>query len=96
MQSQRYAQVVPGFGPLIVAAALTVGAIGGYAFRATSVQLAPAVANVGATNDGHTTLVPRSVREGEAARTPLIPRSVREGEAADVPMEFQTDPTISR
>ena len=80
MQAQRYAQLSHGVTPFVVAGALLIGAAGGYALRATAIQLAPAAATTETGDTTHTVLIPRSVREGEAApdHSVLIPRSVRE------------------
>lgn len=95
MQSQTYVQLSQGLTPYVVAAALLVGVIGGYAFRATAIQLAPAAATTEAGDAAGTVLIPRSVREGEAASNVLIPRSVREGEASMAP-QLELDPAITR
>ena len=98
MQSQRYVQFSLGLTPFVAAAALMIGAIGGYTFRATMIQLTPVAASTEASGSDHTVLIPRSVREGEAARTILIPRSVREGDGpAAAPSEtIPGTPEITR
>jgi len=92
MQAQRYSQLSQGVTPLVVAAALLIGAIGGYTFRGTTIRLVPAEATLEAGGASHTVLIPRAMREddasaeaGDATHTVLIPRSVREDDASRVP-----------
>jgi hypothetical protein len=50
-----------GVIPLVIAATLVLGALGGYSLRGTSYASSQAAA---ANDDGRTGVVPRSVREG--------------------------------
>jgi hypothetical protein len=75
-QSRRF---TAGLGPVVVAAALVVGALGGYGARSIAIGGAAAQA-VGGTNGDGMALIPRSAREDDAmsSQTALIPRSARE------------------
>jgi len=68
--------------PFVVAAALVIGAFGGYVLRGIATPGSAAQAASAASETSRTVLIPRSAREDEGTTVPgsqLVPRALREG-----------------